>query len=72
MGYHPYTWKTARGILLRKQGKPTYTIAKVYRIISLLSCFGKVVEKVVATWIASFIIMSSIEGSLAVVEAGAR
>jgi retron-type reverse transcriptase len=54
MGYHPCTWKTAKGILLRKQGKPTYTIAKAYRIISLLSCFGKVVEKVVATWIASF------------------
>jgi hypothetical protein len=54
MGYHPYTWKTAKGILLRKQGKPTYTITKAYRIISLLSCFGKVVEKVVATWIVSF------------------
>ena len=54
MGYHPCTWKTAKGILLRKQGKPTYTIAKAYRVISLLSCFGKVVEKVVATWIASF------------------
>jgi hypothetical protein len=53
-GYHPCTWKTAKGILLRKQGKPTYTVAKAYRIISLLSCFGKVVEKVVATWIASF------------------
>jgi hypothetical protein len=54
MGYHPCTWKTAKGILLRKQGKPTYTIAKAYRVISLLSCFSKVVEKVVATWIASF------------------
>lgn len=39
---------------MRKQGKPTYTVAKAYRIISLLSCFGKVVEKAVATWIASF------------------
>ena len=54
MGYHPCTWKTAKGILLRKQGKPTYTIAKAYRVISLLSCLGKVVEKVVATWISSF------------------
>jgi hypothetical protein len=54
MGYHPCTWKTAKGILLRKQGKLTYTVAKAYRVISLLSCFGKVVEKVVATWIASF------------------
>ena len=53
-GYHPCTWKTAKGILLRKQGKPTYTVAKAYRVISLLSCLGKVVEKVVATWITNF------------------
>jgi ribonuclease HI len=53
-GYHPCTWKTAKGILLRKPDKPTYTVAKAYRVISLLSCLGKVVEKVVATWIASF------------------
>lgn len=53
-GYHPHTWKTAKGVLLRKQGKPTHTVAKAYRVISLLSCFGKVVEKVVANWIASF------------------
>jgi hypothetical protein len=59
-GYHPCTWKTARGIILRKQGKPTYTVAKAYRVISLLSCFGKVVEKVVATWIASFCEMNDV------------
>jgi hypothetical protein len=53
-GYHPCTWKTAKGILLRKQGKPTYTAAKAYRVISLLSCLGKVVEKAIATRIASF------------------
>lgn len=53
-GYHPCAWKTAKGTLLRKQGKPTYTIAKAYRVISLLSCLGKVVERAVATWIASF------------------
>jgi hypothetical protein len=33
-GYYPCTWKTAKGILLRKQGKPTYTVAKAYRVIS--------------------------------------
>jgi len=54
IGYHPCTWKTAKGILLRKQGKPTYTAAKAYRVISLLSCLGKVVEKAVATWITNF------------------
>lgn len=54
MGYHPCTWKTAKGILLRKQGKPTYAVAKACRVISLLSCLGKVVEKAAATWMASF------------------
>jgi hypothetical protein len=39
---------------LRKQGKPTYTAAKAYQVISLLSCLGKVVEKVVAIWITNF------------------
>jgi len=53
-GYHPCTRNTAKGILLRKLGKPTYKIAKAYPVISLLSCLGKVVEKVVATHIASF------------------
>ena len=53
-GYHPCTWKTAKGILLRKQGKPTYSVAKAYRVISLLNCLGKVVERAVATWIASY------------------
>jgi hypothetical protein len=53
-GYHPCTWKTAKGILLRKQGKPTYTAVKAYYVISLLSCLGKVVEKAIATRIASF------------------
>jgi hypothetical protein len=47
-------WKIAKGVLLRKQDKPTYTIAKAYRVISLLSCLGKVVERVVATKIASY------------------
>lgn len=53
-GFHPCTWKTAKGILLRKQGKPTYSVAKAYRVISLLNCLGKVVERAVATWIASY------------------
>ena len=53
-GYQPPTWKIARGILLRKQDKPNYSIPKAYRVISLLECLGKVVEKVVATKISKF------------------
>lgn len=36
---------------MRKQGKPTYTVAKAYRVVTLLSCLGKVVETVVASFV---------------------
>ena len=48
LGIHPQAWKTARGILLRKPDKPNYTLVKAYRVISLLNCLGKVVEKIAA------------------------
>jgi hypothetical protein len=54
LGIHPGAWKTAKGILLRKPGKPIYTVAKAYRVISLLKCLGKVVEKLVAELITDF------------------
>ena len=47
-GHHPTVWKRASGVLIRKPGKEDYTTLKLYRTISLLSCLGKVVEKVVA------------------------
>jgi ribonuclease HI len=50
--YHPSDWKTAKGVPIPKPGKPDYTKAKAYRVISLLSCLGKVVEKVTANLIA--------------------
>jgi ribonuclease HI len=54
LGIQPNTWKTAKGILLRKPGKPDYGVAKAYRVISLLKCLGKVIEKVVADLITDF------------------
>jgi hypothetical protein len=42
-GYHLRVWKMAKGILLGEQDKPTYAVAKAYRVISLLSCLGKIV-----------------------------
>ena len=44
----------AKGILLRKPDKPSYLVPKAYRVISLLECLGKVVEKVVAGKISRF------------------
>jgi hypothetical protein len=40
--------KTAKGVLLRKPNKPDYSQVKSYRVISLLNCLGKVVEKIAA------------------------
>ncbi|ODM14621.1 hypothetical protein SI65_09966 [Aspergillus cristatus] len=52
LGFHPPSWKVAKGILLRKPNKTNYSLVKAYRVISLLNCLGKVVEKIVATQIA--------------------
>jgi len=51
-GYHPRAWKTARGIVIPKPGKPDYSKARAYRVIALLNSLGKVVEKVAADIIA--------------------
>lgn len=48
LGYHPYEWKKARGILLEKGGRPDFSLVRSYRVISLLNCMGQIVEKVVA------------------------
>jgi hypothetical protein len=55
LGVHPQTWKTARGILLRKPNKTKeeYSLVKAYRVISLINCLGKVVEKLAAEAIAT-------------------
>jgi len=47
-GYHPHAWRTARGIVIPKPGKPDYSKARAYRVIALLNSLGKVVEKVAA------------------------
>jgi len=49
---HPQVWKEAKGVVILKPNKPDYRVAKAYRVITLLNCLGKVVEKVVANAIA--------------------
>ncbi|KAI0999672.1 hypothetical protein K3495_g8523 [Podosphaera aphanis] len=51
-GHHPHSWRTAKGILLRKPNKVDYRQVKSCRITSLLNSLGKVTEKVVAELIA--------------------
>ena len=49
IGYHPKAWRQAIGIILPKPGKEDYTIPKAYRVIALLNCLGKILEKIVAS-----------------------
>lgn len=48
LGYHPESWREATGAVLKKNGKPDYSIPKAYRVISLLNCLGKVLERIFA------------------------
>jgi hypothetical protein len=48
MGRHPAIWKCTSRVVIRKPRNEDYTKLKSYGTISLLSCMGKVVEKVVA------------------------
>ena len=47
LGYFPETWKKAEGIMIPKPGKDG-KIPINYRAISLLSCMGKLYEKILA------------------------
>jgi ribonuclease HI len=54
LGLHPRPWKTARGVILRKTGNNrNYSLANSYRVICLLNCMGKVVEKLATEAIAT-------------------
>ena len=47
-GYHPKCWRKATGAILKKAGKLDYLAPKAYRVISLLSCLGKVNKRIIA------------------------
>jgi hypothetical protein len=56
-GYHPKCFKEATGIILKKSQstKPpyrNYALPKAYRVISLLNCLAKVMEKIIARRLA--------------------
>ena len=48
-GYHPSAWRSGIGVILPKPGKRDTSDPKSYRIIALLNCLGKVLEKIYAT-----------------------
>jgi hypothetical protein len=45
-GHHYHKWKHAVCAIIPKQEKSSYNTAKSYRPISLLSCLGKIIEKI--------------------------
>ena len=47
-GYHPKPWRRAIAIALRKPNKPDYSNPRAYRLITLLECLAKVLERIVA------------------------
>jgi hypothetical protein len=47
-GRDPSVWNWTSGVVIRKPGKDDYPQLKAYCSIALLSCLGKVVEKLVA------------------------
>ena len=45
-GFHSECWREGTGVILKKPGKPDYSLPKAYRIITLLNCLGKIAEKI--------------------------
>ena len=51
----PDMWKTAEVKFLRKPGKPDYYFPNSYRPISLTSCLGKIMERIVMNRLEPYI-----------------
>ena len=52
LGHHPKCWKQATGAILKKPGKTDYLAPKLYQVIALLNCLGKVSERILAQRLA--------------------
>ncbi|GAA5995717.1 hypothetical protein JCM11641_006111, partial [Rhodosporidiobolus odoratus] len=51
LGYHPQAWRNYTGVVLRKPGKPDYSVPKAYRLIALEETMSKVLEGAVEEWL---------------------
>ncbi|QRW06107.1 Reverse transcriptase from transposon X-element protein [Ceratobasidium sp. AG-Ba] len=47
-GIYPRAWQHSRTVVLRKPGKPDYSLAKAYRPIALLNVMGKILSACIA------------------------
>jgi len=52
LGFHPGIWKTVKGVVIPKPGKPDYSKVRAYRVISLLDVISKLLERTAAHLIA--------------------
>jgi hypothetical protein len=46
LGILPQLWKETMGVVIPKPNHPDYGVAEAYKVIMLLNCLEKVVEKV--------------------------
>ncbi|CCO36979.1 Putative 115 kDa protein in type-1 retrotransposable element R1DM AltName: Full=ORF 2 [Rhizoctonia solani AG-1 IB] len=49
LGIYPAAWRKSRTVVLRKPGKPDYSVPKAYRPIALLNVVSKILSACVAT-----------------------
>jgi ribonuclease HI/exonuclease III len=68
-GHFPQPWTDARIVVIRKMGKPDYSLPKAYRPISLLKTIGKGLERIVAQRLSEYLERT---GKLAATQFGAR
>ena len=59
IGHHPAPYHQSVSVALQKPRKPDYTIPRAYRLIALLDCVGKVLERIQARRLSY---LSSIHG----------
>ena len=52
LGFHPGIWKTAKGVVIPKPGKPDYSKVHAYQVISFLDVISKLLERTAAHPIA--------------------
>ncbi len=63
-GYHPLAFHHAILCVLPKLGKRPQHLPRLYRLIALLSCLGKVLERIVAQRLADIALKSQLIGLL--------
>ena len=55
LGHRPRIWKTVKGVVIPKPGKPDYSKVRAYRMILLLDVTAKLVEWMVAHLISNYL-----------------